>query len=71
MTKKNIKNNSKEVLMKFACKTVLHLVAATMLTGCNYSITMIHTEGQASDVVDETATATPTTSLSIPAPIGI
>ena len=37
-----------------------------LLTGCTYSITMVHTEGQASDVVDETTSTTPTTSLSIP-----
>lgn len=34
------------------------------LTACTYSITMVHTEGQASDVVDETATNTPSTSIS-------
>ncbi len=37
----------------------------------NYSITMVHSEGMASDVVDETDTATPTNdispTLSIPA----
>ncbi len=36
------------------------------MTGCTYSITLVHTEGQASDVVDETATNTPQTSFSIP-----
>lgn len=36
------------------------------LTGCTYSITMVHTEGQATDVVDSTATNTPSTSVSIP-----
>lgn len=35
-----------------------------MLTGCTYSITMVHTEGQATDVVDETATNTPSTTVS-------
>ncbi len=34
---------------------------------CTYSITMVHTEGTASDVVDETATATPNTTISVPA----
>lgn len=37
-----------------------------LLTSCTYSITMVHTEGQATDVVDETATNTPSTSVSIP-----
>ncbi len=34
-----------------------------MTTGCTYSITMVHTEGTAADVVDETATNTPSTSV--------
>jgi hypothetical protein len=38
-----------------------------LLTSCTYSITMVHTEGTATDVVDETATATPATTVSIPA----
>lgn len=46
-------------IMMIAC-------AACMLSGCTYSITMVHTEGTASDVVDETATNTPSTSLSVP-----
>lgn len=38
-----------------------------LLTSCTYSITMVHTDGTATDVVDETASATPTTSVTIPA----
>ena len=40
-----------------------------ILTGCTYSINMIHTKGTASDVVDENQTATPDISpiISIPA----
>lgn len=34
------------------------------LTGCTYSITMVHTQGEATDVVDETASNTPSTSVS-------
>lgn len=39
------------------------------LSSCTYSITMVHTEGQASDVVDETQTpsTTLTPTVSIPA----
>lgn len=37
-----------------------------MLTSCTYAITMVHTEGTATDVVDETASATPTTSVTVP-----
>jgi len=46
----------------------LFLTGATLLllSGCTYSITMVHTEGQATDVVDETATNTPSTSVSVP-----
>lgn len=41
---------------------------ATVMNSCTYSITMVHTEGVASDVVDETATNTPSTSVVIPSP---
>lgn len=37
-----------------------------LLSGCTYSITMVHTEGEAYDVVDETATNTPSTSVTVP-----
>jgi hypothetical protein len=50
-----------------ACAFVL----SGCLTGCTYSITMVHTQGEATDVVDETATNAPSTSVtptvSIPA----
>jgi hypothetical protein len=36
------------------------------LSSCTYSITMVHTAGTASDVVDETASATPSTSVTVP-----
>ena len=39
----------------------------TIMTGCTYAVTMVHTEGETTDVVDETASATPTTSVTIPA----
>ncbi len=35
-----------------------------LLCSCTYSITMVHTSGTASDVVDETATNTPSTTVS-------
>jgi len=34
-------------------------LALAALCSCTYSITMVHTEGTASDVVDETQTAEP------------
>lgn len=36
----------------------------SILSSCTYSITMVHTQGQATDVVDETASNTPSTSVS-------
>lgn len=38
------------------------------LCGCTYSITMVHTEGTASDVVDETATNSPSADVRLPLP---
>ena len=40
-----------------------------ILHACTYSITMVHTEGTASDVVDETATNTPNVSPTIKIPV--
>lgn len=47
-------------------KILMTIIMMIVLTACTYSITMVHTEGQATDVVDETATNTPSTSVSIP-----
>jgi hypothetical protein len=43
------------------------LFLTMFLTACTYSITMVHTEGEAADVVDETTSNTPSTSITIPA----
>lgn len=52
-------------------KYFISLILMPLLTACTYSITMVHTQGEAQDVVDETATNTPSTSVtptvSIPA----
>ncbi len=45
---------------------VMIITMIATFTGCTYAITMVHTEGMASDVVDETASNTPSTSLSVP-----
>jgi len=39
-----------------------------LLGGCTYNVSVMHTEGQASDMIDETQTANPniTPSLNIP-----
>lgn len=39
------------------------------LAACTYSINMVHTEGQADDVVDETSSTPVSTSLSVPAAV--
>ena len=46
----------------FMIKSIILL----FLVGCisNYSITMVHSQGTASDVVDETSTAAPKNDLS-------
>ena len=42
---------------------LISLLTCLLLTGCTCSITMIHTEGEATDVVDETATNSPSMSV--------
>lgn len=44
----------------------LMIIMTVIMTGCTYTITQVHTEGQASDVVDETDSVTPSTSLTVP-----
>lgn len=39
------------------------LPAVFLLTSCTYSINLVHTEGHATDIVDETQTPTATTSV--------
>ncbi len=51
-----------KLLKLFAAFTL----SALCLTGCTYSITMAHTQGSAEDLIDETATNTPTTTANIP-----
>ncbi len=48
-------------------KKIIQLIGHTLLllnTACTFSVTTVHTQGQAYDVVDETNT--PSTSLSLP-----
>lgn len=42
-----------------------------LITGCNYSVSLAHTQGQASDVIDDTATASPTVSPSLTIPASV
>lgn len=47
--------------------SAISLAFLGLLSSCSYSITMVHTQGEATDVVDETTSNTPTTSVSVPA----
>lgn len=49
----------------------LSIITITFLPSCTVSMTMVHTEGMASDVVDETDTVSPDVSpnLTIPASV--
>jgi hypothetical protein len=49
--------------------SVLVIVALCYVTSCTYSITQVHTSGQETDIIDETATNSPTTSIRLPAAI--
>ena len=54
-------------------KVLISIAMCMLMTGCTYSITMVHTAGTATDVVDETQSNTPSTTvsptLSIPAKV--
>ena len=50
---------------------LIHLTALVLLTSCTFSVNLVHTEGSASDVVDENQRADPdvNATLEIPAHI--
>lgn len=45
------------------------IVALIALSSCTYSITQVHTEGSASDLIDDTDTPTSNATVSVPASI--
>ena len=49
--------------MKPISLLIILVLSAFCLSSCTYSITMVHTQGEATDVVDETATNSPSTSV--------
>jgi hypothetical protein len=55
-------------MTKFSLLYLFHVFKIStlclFLTSCTYSVTLVHTDGIASDVVDETATNTPSTTVS-------
>lgn len=48
-------------------------ICAMIFSACTYNVSMVHTEGTASDVIDETTSNEPNVSpnISIPSPLGI
>ena len=40
-------------------KNIAMLSLLSLLCACTYNVSMVHTEGQASDVIDETSANTP------------
>jgi hypothetical protein len=48
-------------------RPLLIFIIFFIFCSCTYSITLVHTDGTASDVVDETASNTPSASLAVPA----
>lgn len=48
-------------------KKLVSLAMLTILFGCSYSITQVHTEGSAQDVVDDTETTDVDPSITVPA----
>lgn len=49
-------------------KMIAHLLLACLLGSCNYTISMAHTEGAASDVIDDTASNQPNVSPTVTIP---
>ncbi len=53
--------------------SVMVILALCYVTSCTYSVTLVHTQGMATEVIDETATHSPRTTatptLIIPAAI--
>lgn len=50
-------------------KILLMLCLSLFLTSCTFSVTLVHTEGQATDVVDETASNAPTVTPTLNIPV--
>lgn len=46
-------------------KTIASLLTCLGLMSCTYNISMVHTQGTASDVIDETNANTPTVTATI------
>lgn len=51
--------------MEEIMKNLIHIVLMTLLCGCTYSINMVHSEGEATDVIDEVDDNTPRLAIPI------
>lgn len=60
------KNNIITVFLIVVIAISLITFSAILISSCTCSVTMVHTEGKAQDVVDETQENTPSTSVSVP-----
>jgi hypothetical protein len=52
--------------MKSITSKIMFMVILISCVGCTYTITMVHTQGEATDVVDETSSADGKVDASIP-----
>jgi uncharacterized protein YcfL len=50
-------------------KALISIISTLMLVGCTQTVTMIHTEGQADDIVDDTSSVSPNIAPEITVPI--
>lgn len=48
---------------------IFSMMMCLSLTACTYNVTMAHTEGSATDLIDETSENTPTVSTDVRMPI--
>jgi len=48
---------------------LVQIALLCLLTSCTYSVTLVHTEGTASDVVDETQRTDPSTTADLNIPV--
>lgn len=53
-------------LSLFLLAAIIIMLLAIYVNGCTYSINMVHSNGRATDVIDETSTNSPSTSLKLP-----
>jgi len=65
--------NETMAFLKMLSGTILILISIilifTVVTGCTLSVTTLHTQGEATDVVDEGQTVTPTVNPNIQIPV--